>query len=75
MYGLFGRGSVRCANGQSGVPPSCGLFGQNQPTIVTNTGIAPYTTPHGVKIDQMNKIVVVIAVKNGQTDGSGNSKR
>ena len=37
----FGRGSVRCANGQSCVPPSSGLFGQNQPTIVTNTGTAP----------------------------------
>ena len=37
----FGRGSVRCANGQSCVPPSSGLFGQNHPTIVTNTGTAP----------------------------------
>ncbi len=70
-----GLGSVRWASGQTGVPPSSGLFGQNHPIIVTNTGTAPYTTPQGVKIDQTNKIVVAIAVRNGQMDGLGNNRR
>src|SRR5205814_3762688 len=61
----FGRGNVRWSNGHRCVPPSSGVFGQNHPTIVTNRGTAPYTTPHGVKIDQMYRIVAAMAVRNG----------
>src|SRR6185437_3485759 len=38
-------------------------------------GIEPYVTPQGVKIDQMNMPVVAMAVRNGQIDGSGNTRR
>src|SRR5204862_1402501 len=71
----FGRGNVRCANGQSCVPPSSGLFGQNHPTIVTNTGTAPYTTPQGVKMDHTKRMDTAIPARNGQIDGSGNNCR
>src|SRR5689334_1725172 len=71
----FGSGSVRCRIGHRCVPPSSELLGQNHPVIAANTGTAPYTTAHGLKIDPMNSAVVASAVTNGHADGDGNSTR
>src|SRR4029079_8742495 len=73
--GSLGFGSIRERNGQTRVPVSPGCFGQNQPVIATNSGSAKYTTAQGVKIESMKNADVAMAVRSGQTDGSGNSMR
>src|SRR6185436_16020433 len=47
------------------------FVGQNHPTSVMNTGIAPQTTPCAWKIDHTNMTLVAIAARNGHSDGPG----